>query len=60
MDLQGLHEHCKRLYTILTELFANALEHGLLGLDPGLKHTPQGFAVYVWSQGETNVAHHVP
>jgi len=46
MALQGLHAHRKRLYTILAELFANALEHGLLGLDSGLKHTPQGFVAY--------------
>ena len=41
MALQGLHEHRERLYTILAELFANALEHGLLSLDSGLKHTPR-------------------
>jgi len=46
MDLQGLHEHRERLYTILAELFSNALEHGLLGLDSGLKQTPQGFMAY--------------
>jgi len=46
MDLQGLHEHRERLYTILAELFSNALEHGLLGLDSRLKQTPQGFMAY--------------
>jgi anti-sigma regulatory factor (Ser/Thr protein kinase) len=46
MALQGLHAHRARLYTILAELFANALEHGLLGLDSGLKHMPQGFVAY--------------
>jgi two-component system, HptB-dependent secretion and biofilm response regulator len=46
MALQGLHAHRERLYTILAELFANALEHGLLGLDSALKHTPQGFVAY--------------
>jgi len=46
MALQGLHAHRERLYIILAELLANALEHGLLGLDSGLKHTPQGFVTY--------------
>jgi two-component system, HptB-dependent secretion and biofilm response regulator len=44
--LQGLHAHRERLYTILAELFANALEHGLLGLNSALKQTPQGFVAY--------------
>ena len=46
IELQGLHAHRERLYTILTELFSNALEHGLLRLDSTLKHTPQGFIAY--------------
>lgn len=46
VEFQGLHEHRERLYTILTELFSNALEHGLLGLDSQLKKTPQGFLAY--------------
>jgi anti-sigma regulatory factor (Ser/Thr protein kinase) len=46
MALQGLHAHRERLYIILAELLANALEHGLLGLDSRLKHTPQGFVTY--------------
>jgi len=35
-----------QLFLILTELFSNALEHGLLGLDSGLKREPEGFAEY--------------
>ena len=31
---------------ILTELFANAVDHGLLALDSGIKETPGGFAAY--------------
>jgi anti-sigma regulatory factor (Ser/Thr protein kinase) len=46
MEIQGLHEHRGRLYTILAELFTNALDHGLLRLDSTLKHTPQGFGEY--------------
>lgn len=34
------------LYTVLTELVNNAIEHGLLGLDSSIKATPAGFAEY--------------
>ncbi|MGE3539888.1 MAG: SpoIIE family protein phosphatase [Candidatus Tectimicrobiota bacterium] len=46
IEFQGLHHHREHLYTILTELFSNALEHGLLGLDSALKQQPQGFVAY--------------
>jgi len=46
MDLQGIHEHRERIYLILSELFNNALDHGLLRLDSGIKNTPSGFAEY--------------
>jgi anti-sigma regulatory factor (Ser/Thr protein kinase) len=42
-EIQGLELHGQRLYTILAELFRNALEHGLLGLDSALKQTLDGF-----------------
>src|SRR5712691_12253430 len=54
--LQGLHEHRERLYIILAELFANALEHGLLGLDSGLKHHPQGFVAYYNARAQSLAA----
>jgi CheY-like chemotaxis protein len=54
--LQGLHAHRERLYTILAELFANALEHGLLDLDSGLKHTPQGFVAYYTAREQSLAA----
>lgn len=38
--------HKDRIYTIITELFNNSLEHGLLGLDSSLKSTPEGFSEY--------------
>jgi len=56
MALQGLHEHRERLYIILAELFANALEHGLLGLDSGLKHHPQGFVAYYAARAQSLAA----
>ncbi|RMD78974.1 MAG: response regulator [Gammaproteobacteria bacterium] len=39
-------EHRAPLRTVLAELYANALEHGVLGLDSGLKADPEGFARY--------------
>jgi CheY-like chemotaxis protein len=44
--LCGMEECNQLLYTISTELFSNALEHGLLGLQSSLKSTPDGFAEY--------------
>lgn len=46
MQLPGLHEQRARLSITLAELFSNALEHGLLGLDSAMKHSPDGFARY--------------
>ncbi len=46
MDLQGMQKHRDRLFTVLAELFSNALEHGVLGLDSALKNDSQGFAEY--------------
>ncbi|RZL20252.1 MAG: fused response regulator/phosphatase, partial [Pedobacter sp.] len=42
-DLRGFSG---RLYTILAELYSNALEHGVLGLSSSLKKTPEGFGRY--------------
>jgi len=42
-DLRGFSGS---LYTILAELYSNALEHGVLGLDGSLKKSPEGFAEY--------------
>ena len=40
------HKHKDRIYTIITELFNNSLEHGILGLDSSWKATPEGFSEY--------------
>lgn len=45
-DLAGAGEHWQSLYTILTELFVNALDHGVLGLSSALKNSPEGFSQY--------------
>ena len=51
-EIQGLHPHRERLYTVLAELYSNALEHGILGLDSQLKHSPDGFAKYYQQRQE--------
>ncbi|WP_077341674.1 SpoIIE family protein phosphatase [Pseudocolwellia agarivorans] len=45
-EIEGNSEHWQNLYTILTELFINALDHGVLGLGSELKSTAQGFVLY--------------
>jgi CheY-like chemotaxis protein len=42
----GLHEHRRPLFTILTELYINALDHGVLELDSLLKQGEDGFTNY--------------
>ncbi|PTY36759.1 fused response regulator/phosphatase [Saccharospirillum sp. MSK14-1] len=45
-EVEGLRSLSGHLYTVLAELFNNALEHGVLGLDSKLKQDSQGFAQY--------------
>jgi hypothetical protein len=46
-QLPGLDEHRCVLYTILSELYSNALEHGVLRLSSQLKERPDGFERYL-------------
>lgn len=46
VEVQGLQEHREKIYTIIAELYSNALEHGLLELDSQMKSSPEGFAQY--------------
>ena len=39
--------HCERLFIVLSELYNNALEHGVLGLDSAMKLSPSGFEDYL-------------
>ncbi|MEO5338979.1 MAG: fused response regulator/phosphatase [Magnetococcus sp. MYC-9] len=55
MNLQAPAGHRERIYTTLAELFSNALDHGLLGLDTRMKRTPEGFLRY-YSQREERLA----
>lgn len=45
-ECPGLSDQRGRVFTILAELYANALDHGVLGLDSDLKSTAQGFAEF--------------
>ncbi|REL26587.1 response regulator [Thalassotalea euphylliae] len=45
-EVEGGGEQWQNLFTILTELFVNALDHGVLGLDSALKQEAEGFALY--------------
>lgn len=55
MTLQAPAGHRERIYTILAELYANSLDHGLLGLDSRLKKTPEGF-IHYYGQREERLA----
>lgn len=44
--IEGAGEHWHSLYTILTELFVNALDHGVLELNSELKNSSEGFVQY--------------
>jgi DNA-binding response OmpR family regulator len=46
MEVPSLRAYSSTLYTILAELYTNALDHGVLGLDSALKTTAEGFAEY--------------
>ena len=45
-DVQGLAPARQQLQTVFAELYANALDHGVLGLDSAIKSSPEGFARY--------------
>lgn len=45
-EVPGLRQNSSVLYTVLSELFNNALEHGVLNLDSDIKSSPAGFAEY--------------
>ncbi|WP_426152680.1 ATP-binding SpoIIE family protein phosphatase [Pseudomonas sp. DC3000-4b1] len=45
-EVRGLRDQSGALYTVLTELYSNALEHGVLGLESSLKRDADGFTRY--------------
>ncbi|OGS90148.1 MAG: hypothetical protein A2061_05645 [Gallionellales bacterium GWA2_59_43] len=50
--LHSVREHHSALFLILSELFNNALDHGVLGLDSGIKRGPDGFERYLQLRDE--------
>ena len=50
MDMEELEAERQSLFTVVTELYLNALDHGVLGLDSSLKSDPAGFATYFQSR----------
>lgn len=46
LEVQALRSQAGALYSVLAELYSNALEHGVLGLDSALKRDAAGFARY--------------
>ena len=52
MDVHGLRAQGPVIHAVLSELYANALEHGVLGLDSRLKRDVEGFAHYYQQRNE--------
>ncbi len=46
MEVPALRSMGGQLFTVVSELFSNAFEHGILRLDSSLKSSPTGFAEY--------------
>ncbi|MEY4193698.1 MAG: hypothetical protein RLZZ226_66, partial [Pseudomonadota bacterium] len=45
-DFLGAHDQRHALFTVISELLNNAVDHGLLGLDSHIKDSPEGFVQY--------------
>ncbi|HEC18895.1 MAG TPA: response regulator [Gammaproteobacteria bacterium] len=45
-DMQSFRGQRQQLYTVFSELFSNALDHGILNLDSTMKRNADGFAKY--------------
>ena len=52
LEVHGLRSQSGTLYSVLSELYNNALEHGVLGLDSKLKRDATGFARYYRERGD--------
>ncbi|MGH8485729.1 MAG: SpoIIE family protein phosphatase, partial [Pseudomonas sp.] len=51
-EIHGLRAQSGALHSVLNELYSNALEHGVLGLDSALKRDARGFAEYYRQRNE--------
>jgi CheY-like chemotaxis protein/anti-sigma regulatory factor (Ser/Thr protein kinase) len=45
--IDGIKPHVTSLFLIVSELFVNALDHGLLGMESSMKSNPEGFERYL-------------
>jgi anti-sigma regulatory factor (Ser/Thr protein kinase) len=54
-SIQGIELHQDKIFTIVSELYSNSLEHGVLGLSSDLKETADGFEEY-YKQRESRLA----
>jgi len=46
LECSELNAHRSRIFTVLSELYNNSLEHGVLGLDSAIKNDSEGFTRY--------------
>jgi two-component system, HptB-dependent secretion and biofilm response regulator len=46
VDIQGFGGHREKIFLVLTEMYSNAVEHGLLKLDSIIKNEENGFLKY--------------
>ena len=46
VDIQGFGEHRERIFLILTEMYSNSIEHGILKLESSIKEEVDGFKKY--------------
>lgn len=46
-QIEALRPHKENIFVILSELYNNALDHGVLQLDSSIKSSPEGFARYL-------------
>ena len=52
LECRELVPHRSRIFTVLSELYNNAVEHGVLGLDSATKNGSEGFAKYYQQRSE--------
>jgi two-component system, HptB-dependent secretion and biofilm response regulator len=52
MQVSNLRPHSTEIYTVMAELYSNALEHGVLKLDSAMKNSPSGFSEYYTQRSE--------
>ena len=52
MQVQQTSGHRERMFTVLSELVSNAIDHGVLELDSKMKRAPDGFLQYYQARAE--------